>query len=118
MNHNQQIGKWGEEIAAEYLVQKGYMILEKNFRTPFGEIDIIAQIEGLIVFVEVKARTSTSFGLPEEALTWRKLSHMKSCAIYYAGQKEIDTWQCDAISVEGKPGLSPQIEHFENVTNY
>jgi len=118
MNHNQEIGKWGEQVAAEYLAQKGYSILAKNTRTPFGEIDIIAQIESVMIFVEVKTRTSRSFGLPEEALTRRKLAHMRSCASYYAAQKEIDTWQCDAISIEGKPGLAPYIEHFENVTNY
>jgi putative endonuclease len=117
MNHNQQIGQWGEQIAAEYLAQRGYTVLEKNTRTPFGEIDIIARVDDVIVFVEVKARTSLSFGLPEEALTRRKLAHMKSCARYYAAKNEIDTWQCDAISVQGKPGQPPHIEHFENVAN-
>ena len=117
MNHNQEIGKWGEQVAAEYLAQKGYTILKTNTRTPYGEIDIVACVEDVIIFVEVKARTSHSFGLPEEALTRRKLSHMRSCASYYAAQNEIDTWQCDAISVEGKPGQTPHIEHFENVTN-
>ena len=116
MNHNQKIGIWGEQMAAEYLAQKGYTILEKNSRTPFGEIDIIALIEDVTIFVEVKARTSLSFGLPEEALTRRKLTHMRCCASHYAAEHEIDTWQCDAISVEGKPGATPHIEHFENVT--
>jgi putative endonuclease len=117
MNHNQKIGSWGEQIAAEYLAQKGYAILGKNIRTPYGEIDIIARVEDVIVCVEVKARTSHSFGLPEEGLTRRKLSHMRACANYYAAQNEIETWQCDAIAVEGKPGQAPHIEHFENVTN-
>ena len=117
MNHNQEIGKWGEQVAAEYLAKKGYTILETNTRTPFGEIDIVACVEDVIIFVEVKARTSHSFGLPEEALTRRKLTHMRACASYYAAKNEIDTWQCDAISVEGKPGQTPHIEHFENVTN-
>lgn len=118
MNHNQKIGIWGEQVAAEYLAQKGFAIIEKNVRTPFGEIDIIARVEDVTIFVEVKARTSNSFGLPEEALTRRKLAHMHSCASHYAANNEIDTWQCDAISVEGKPGQEPHIEHFENVTNY
>ncbi len=116
MKHNQMIGKWGEHVAADYLKQKGYTILETNTRTPHGEIDIIASVDGLVVFVEVKARTSRSFGLPEEALTRRKLAHMRSCAQYYATAHELDTWQCDAIAVEGSPGNSPMIEHFENVT--
>ena len=114
--HNQKIGKWGESAAAEYLLAKGYQILDKNTRTPYGEIDIIASVEGVTVFVEVKARTSRSFGLPEEALTPRKLKHMLACAEHYAAEHEIDTWQCDAIAVEGVPGVMPRIEHFENVT--
>lgn len=117
MKHNHLIGKWGEQAAAEYLEQKGYLILEKNTRTPHGEIDIVATLEGLTVLVEVKARTSRTFGLPEEALTRRKLSHMRACAEYYAAKHELDTWQCDAIAVEGIPGVTPRIEHFENVTN-
>jgi putative endonuclease len=116
MNRNQKIGQWGEEAAAAYLAEKGYQILERNTRTPYGEIDIVTSIEGVTVFVEVKARTSRSFGLPEEALTPRKLKHMRAAAGHYAAEHEIDTWQCDAIAVEGIPGVTPRIEHFENVT--
>ena len=115
-NHNQRIGKWGEQAAAEYLQKKGYLILEKNIRTPYGEIDIIASLDGQVVFVEVKTRTSRSFGLPEEGLTHRKLAHMQACAEYYAAEHELDSWQCDALAVEGRPGENPQIEHFENVS--
>ena len=116
MNHNQTIGKWGESAAEAYLINKGYSILEKNLRTPYGEIDIVASIDGLIVLVEVKARTSRTFGLPEEALTYRKLRHMRACAEYYAASHDIGTWQCDAIAVERIRNSAPQIEHFENVT--
>ena len=116
MNHNQRIGRWGEKAAEEYLREKGYTILENNVRTPYGEIDIIASLDELIVFVEVKARTSQTFGLPEAALTSRKLGHMLDSAEYYASMHEIATWQCDAIAVERIPGTTPQIVHFENVT--
>jgi putative endonuclease len=115
MKHNQEIGKWGEQIAAEYLQQKGYEILDKNARTPFGEIDLVARLEALTVFVEVKARTTRSFGLPEEAITPRKLTHMLACAEHYAAEHEIDNWQLDVLAVEGAPGVTPRIEHFENV---
>jgi putative endonuclease len=117
MNNNQLIGKWGEQTATEYLTEKGFSILARNFRTPYGEIDIIASIEGITVFVEVKARTSRAFGLPEEALTRRKLAHMRACGEYYAAKHDLETWQCDAISIEGIPGVTPRVEHFENVTN-
>ncbi|MDX9990476.1 MAG: YraN family protein [Anaerolineales bacterium] len=116
MNHNQKIGKWGEQAAAEYLLGRGYEIVERNARTPYGEIDLVARQEGFTVFVEVKARTTRSFGLPEEALTPRKLRHMRAAAGHYAAEHEIDNWQCDAIAVEGSPSLEPRFEHFENVT--
>jgi Holliday junction resolvase-like predicted endonuclease len=72
-------------------------------------------MEGVTIFVEVKARTSRKFGLPEESISSRKLAHMRACAGYYASQHEINHWQCDAIAVEGIPGTPPRIEHFENV---
>ena len=116
MKHNQEIGKWGEQAAAEYLQHKGYEILDKNARTPFGEIDLVARLEVATVFVEVKARTTRSFGLPEEAVTPRKMTHMLACAEHYAAEHEIDTWQLDVLAVEGTPGVTPMIEHFENVS--
>jgi putative endonuclease len=115
MNHNQIIGKWGEQAAVDYLEQKGYALLGRNFRTPFGEIDIIAAHLGLVIFVEVKTRTSRSFGLPENGLTNQKIAHMLACAEYYAAENNLETWQCDAISVEGKPGRDLEIKHFENI---
>ena len=116
MKHNQEIGKWGEQAAAEYLLQKGYEILDKNARTPFGEIDLVARLEAVTVFVEVKARTTRSFGLPEEAVTPRKLAHMLACAEHYAAEHEVETWQLDVLAVEGVPGVTPRIEHFENIS--
>jgi putative endonuclease len=116
MNHNQKIGAWGEQAAAEYLAARGYEIVERNARTPYGEIDLVTRQEGFTVFVEVKARTTRRFGLPEEALTTRKLRHMRAAAGHYAAEHGIDNWQCDALAIEGAPGLEPKIEHFENVT--
>jgi putative endonuclease len=116
MKHNQEIGKWGEQAAADYLCQRGYQILDKNARTPFGEIDLVARLDTLTVFIEVKARTTRSFGLPEEAITPRKLTHMLACAEHYAAEHEIDSWQLDVLAVEGRPGVTPRIEHFENIS--
>ncbi len=115
MTHNQAIGRWGEKAAAEYLQACGYEIVEKNARTPYGEIDLVARRDGVTVFVEVKARTSRRFGLPEEAITPRKRAHMFAAAEHYAGEHEIDSWQADVLAVEGVPGKTPGIEHFENV---
>lgn len=114
MKHNQRIGKWGEEKAEDYLIQKGYEIIGRNIRTPYGEIDIIAKLKDMIIFVEVKTRTSNKMGLPEESITPRKQEHMIACAEHYAMENELDQWQIDVISIEGKSGLTPKVTYFEN----
>ena len=114
MKHNQRVGTWGEEIAAEYLTQQGFEIVTRNARTPYGEIDIIARQGDTVVFLEVKTRTSDKMGLPEDSITPRKRQHMLSAAEHYAMEGEIDTWQIDVISIEGKPGVKPKITYFEN----
>jgi putative endonuclease len=113
MKHNQRIGKWGEETAAEYLIQHGYEIIARNVRTPYGEIDIIAKQADITIFIEVKTRTSNKMGLPEESITPRKREHMLAAADHYAAEHKIDHWQIDVISIEGKPGLKPVITYFE-----
>jgi len=114
VKHNQRVGKWGEEIASEYLLQKGYEVIGHNVRTPYGEIDIIARQGDILIFVEVKTRTSNKMGLPEESITARKREHMIASAGHYAMENEIDNWQIDVISIEGKPGTTPRITYFEN----
>ena len=100
MKHNQRIGKWGEETAAEYLTQHNYEIIARNVRTPYGEIDIIARQGDVTIFVEVKTRTSNKMGLPEESITPRKRQHMLTAADHYAAENEIDHWQIDVIAIE------------------
>ena len=114
MKHNQKIGQWGEETAAAYLSQRGYEIIVRNARTPYGEIDIIAKQGDITIFIEVKTlRLSKSF-FPEHNVTARKRQHMLACAEHYAAESAIDHWQIDVIAVEGKQGLEPKITHFEN----
>ncbi|MBI1856308.1 MAG: YraN family protein [Chloroflexi bacterium] len=113
MTHNQKVGKWGEQAAADYLLTRGYEIAARNVRTPYGEIDLIAQKEDFTIFIEVKARTNSKFGPPEIAVTSRKQQHMLSCAEHYAQQNEIDHWQIDVIAVEEVDGKA-EIVHFEN----
>jgi len=112
--HNIQIGEWGELQAIDYLVKRGYQVLARNVRTPHGEIDVITQQGEIVVFVEVKTRTTKAMGLPEESISPRKQVHMLQAAAYYAAEHGIDHWQLDAIAVQGKPGLRPIITHFEN----
>jgi putative endonuclease len=114
MKHNQRIGKWGEDVVAGYLAGHGYEIITRNTRTPYGEIDIVAKQDDIIIFVEVKSRTSLKMGLPEESVNARKQARMLACAEHYAAENAIDHWQIDVIAVEGKMGLEPKITHFEN----
>jgi putative endonuclease len=114
MKHNQKIGRWGEGAVATYLKERGYEIMARNARTPYGEIDIVAKQTDIYIFIEVKTRTSNKMGLPEESVNLRKQAHMLACAEHYAAENAIDHWQIDVIAVEGKVGLEPKITHFEN----
>lgn len=114
MKHNQRVGQWGEQVAVEHLLSRGSEVVERNVRTPYGEIDIVAKQINITIFVEVKTRTSNTMGLPEESITARKREHMIACAEHYAADHEIDHWQIDVISIEGKPGTEPVITYFEN----
>lgn len=115
--HNQIIGQWGESCAADFLARHGFIIAAKNVRTPKGEIDLIAQKEGLLVFVEVKTRSHNLGGYPEEAVTEAKLEHMNNSAEWYIQEhaENEDNWRIDVISVTGKlNSQNPQIEWFED----
>jgi putative endonuclease len=112
--YKKEIGAWGESAAADWLGERGYQIIGRNIRTPYGEIDIIAQQEDIIVFVEVKTRTSSREFHPEEAVTPAKKRHMFDSAQHYCFENNILHWQIDVIAVEGRPGAEPVITHFEN----
>lgn len=114
MKHNQRIGKWGEDTVTVYLTGRGYEIVTRNARTPYGEIDIVAKQDDIYIFVEVKTLTSSKNFFPEQNVTARKREHMLAAGAHYAAENAIDHWQIDVISVEGKLGLEPKITHFEN----
>ena len=111
---NQKIGAWGERVATEYLEKRGFIIIGRNVHTPYGEIDIVVEKDGVAIFLEVKTRTSKSLGPPEIAVTPRKQEHMLAAAEHYAAEYEIAHWQIDVIAIEGKPGSIPIFTHFEN----
>jgi putative endonuclease len=115
-DHNRGVGAWGEQQAADYLTRLGYDVIARNVRTPYGEIDLLAQKDGLTVFVEVKARLSSSVGPPELSVTPRKQEHMAACAEHYAQQNGIDSWRIDVIAVQRVAGAA-EIVHFENAVS-
>ena len=112
------LGRMGETLAGLYLKNKGYAILERNWRTPYGEIDIVASKDDAIIFVEVKSRSSQSLGPPEISITTRKAEHMRSAASYYIQQHaELNAdWRIDLVTIQLQPNNQPAIiDHFENV---
>jgi len=117
-DYRQRLGKFGEKIAENYLQSYGYAVVGRNFKTYYGEIDLIAQKGDEILFCEVKARTSSDHGYPEEAVDRRKLSHLLSAAGSYLQWKQIDKfWRLDIISVEiNKIEKKAKIKWFKNVS--
>lgn len=81
------IGKIGEGIACGYLRRRGYKILERNYKTKIGEIDIVARDGNVLVFVEVKTRASDLYGTPEEAINARKMRKLTQLAELYMNRK-------------------------------
>ncbi len=82
-----QLGQRGEEVAERALIKQGYQIVARNYRTPQGEVDIIARQGKDLVFIEVKTRQSLSFGEPQEAVSPHKQARLKKVASYYLMQK-------------------------------
>ena len=87
MNNKQVYGLTGEELAYKYLKKHGYKILERNYRCPIGELDMIAMHNGELVFVEVKSRNSLAYGRPCEAVDWAKQQKIQRLAEYYINYK-------------------------------
>lgn len=83
MYQKHAIGKFGEDEATKYLENQGYKILDRNFNCKRGEIDIIALDKKEIVFIEIKSRTNSQYGLPAEAVTKKKIEHIIKTAEYY-----------------------------------
>jgi putative endonuclease len=81
--YKKSLGKQGEGLAIDYLKSLGYSVIEKNFSSKFGEIDIIAEKNNCLYFVEVKTRSNLNHGAPFEAVNKRKIRHIKNAAQYY-----------------------------------
>lgn len=109
----------GENIAAAYLQDNGYTIIERNYRKQYGEVDIIATYKNTLVFVEVKTRTSTQFGTGFEAITyWKLKSLIKTAQVYKKFHPRLpNALRIDAISIMlDQNGTLKDIQHMENVS--
>lgn len=90
MYQRHEIGKLGEKLAVKYLEQNNYKILERNFECKQGEIDIIALDKNEVVFIEVKTRTNTKYGLPAEAVNPQKQKHLLKSVQYYIYNRHLE----------------------------
>ena len=115
--NKRDIGKEGEDIAAKYLTEKGFEILERNFYySNHGEIDIVANHNNQLVFIEVKSRLNLEYGEPEYAITRKKIKQIKKMAELYLFDKEIEEVDCrfDVVAVLLEDKSNPKITHYEN----
>lgn len=110
------LGKNGELIAVQFLKNLGYRIIARNFRVKSGEIDIIAQDEDYLVFVEVKTRSGTEFGTPAEAVNFRKQQQIIKTALLYVVRNDLHDipLRFDVVSVIMKKNADPEVELFRN----
>ena len=115
LNSRQLFGKKSESLAAKHLKKHGYKILEQNYHTKMGEIDIIAKHKGVIVFIEVKARRSDRFGDPKWAVTHKKQQKISMAALQYlkATEQSNASARFDVVSINSS-GNTPAIEIVKN----
>lgn len=116
----QELGFLAENIAARHLEDGGYEIIDKNYRKPWGEIDIIARKDGVVIFVEVKASSREAEGLdPEIRVDWKKMAKIKLVAAFYLENEFGDMereWQIDVISITfDQNGQKAKLKHFKNI---
>jgi putative endonuclease len=122
-NLNYQTGKLGENLAKQYLIKKGYKILKSNFRSRFGEIDIIASKNKTLVFIEVKLKIGEETGQPEEMINHRKINQVQKIAEIFlqtnpSVSQKFPLWRIDAICIVLKPDCSSKrITHWKNISD-
>ena len=107
----QELGKIGENLAAAALVARGYAILDRRYRTRHGEIDIVAEDRGTIVFVEVRARATGEFGRAADSLTRAKRRKVTAMAVDYLARRHLTDRPCrfDVVTVDDANGAKPEV---------
>lgn len=114
MVDNIKRGKTGENLAKDYLIRNGYRIIETNFKNKIGEIDIIALYGNILVFVEVKSRTSLNYGYPYEAVNYKKQQKIINTSMAYIKYKNITNTQLRYDIIEVYLTRDFKINHIEN----
>jgi putative endonuclease len=112
-----ETGMLGEKLAGEFLGRNGYSIMEKNYRCPGGEIDIIARQRDTLVFIEVRTKISRQFGGPEESITPAKMERLRTVAAHYCQSHDNlpEARRIDVVAIEmNRKGRPTRIELIEN----
>lgn len=113
------LGRDGEDIAAAHLESQGWHIIDRNWRCPAGELDIVAwdQAAETLVFVEVKSRSSVAFGQPIEAISWRKLAKLRELSMLWLRSHEarVRNIRVDAVGVLMARGAEPELTHLQGI---
>ncbi len=115
--NRQQTGRLGEKLARRHLETLGFTIVEANYRTRWGEIDLVAEKNAELVFVEVRTRRSRSMGTPEESITETKRAHLIAAAEEYLQGSDVlyEDWRIDLIAVElDRSGSVSRLDVIEN----
>lgn len=112
------LGRVGEALAVKYLGKKGYRIIEQNFRIRGGEIDIIAIDGNTLVYIEVKTRTQSKFGAPEESVTAKKLKFLERAAKFYRLKRKNlpDLERIDVLALDLSSHDNPKFTLFKNAS--
>ena len=114
MINNKEKGAIGEDMAVNYLKSKGYKIMDRNYRTSIGEIDIVAIKADVLVFIEVKARTNFNYGYPYEAVNWKKQEKIIKSSYIYIKHKKLYKYQIRYDIIQIYLQKKPKINHIEN----
>ncbi len=119
-NARQKLGRWGATMAAQHLEKAGYAVVDRNYRCPAGEIDLVVRIGDCWVFVEVKTRRGDRYGLPEEAITPTKATRLLECAQSYLQENQLERvdWRVDVVAVElDRTGRLLRVDYIENAVS-
>ncbi|EYT52995.1 hypothetical protein H490_0111340 [Leucobacter sp. UCD-THU] len=115
--HNQTLGARGESLAAAFLEERGFVILDRNWRNRYGELDLIALDRGALVAVEVKTRSGRGYGSPLSAITARKAGRLRRLLLDWAREHRTraSELRVDAIGITLGPSGAPGIDHLRGI---
>jgi len=115
---NLEIGQLGERIAKKYLQDKGYRIMDENYKNKYAEVDLIADNKDILVFVEVRTRITEQFGTPEDSINRNKMKKLiRNAEAYVARRRYSKKHRIDAVCIVlNKERELSRIDHYENIT--